>query len=277
MAAIDSQLTVDKEFESLCPKLTEEEQQLLSEAIERDGCRDPIVTWANHDDTIVDGYNRYRICRKLGIGFKTKAMSFASRAEVVNWIVKNQIGRRNLNEAQRAMLAAHMVTTSHGGDRKTDQAANLQLETTAKAAEICKVSPRSVADAKKVIADGSPALKKAVQAGEVPISSAAAIVELPKAEQTKAVKNGTVSAVAKEVKEAKKYNDKFDPSELDKQKPPKNGAVKFDAKPITDMFGKIARAIDRYEAEVGGAKGLHKKALSALNEAIKAWKELTSA
>jgi hypothetical protein len=188
------ELTVDKEFEALCPKLTEEEERLLTEAIDRDGCRDAIVTWANHDDIIIDGYNRYRICCKTGSGFKVKAMTFANRGEVINWIIRNQIGRRNLNEAQRATLAAHLVTATVG------KSANLQNITATKAAEICNVSPRSVADAKKVIANGSPALKQAVKQGEVAVSAAAVVADLPKAEQTKAVKNGTVAKVAKERK-----------------------------------------------------------------------------
>lgn len=275
MSAGAPELTVDKEFEGLCPKLTAEEQRLLSEAIERDGCRDAIVTWANHDDTIIDGYNRYRICRKKGVGFKTKAMTFASRAEVINWIVTNQIGRRNLNETQRATLAALIVTAKVGGDHSLNSTNG--GVTAAKAAEICNVGVSAVQNAKKVIEKGSSQLVEAMKAGEVSASAAATITELPKAEQTKAVKNGTVTEVAKDVKETKKYADKFEPDKYDKKKPPKNGTVKFDAKPITDMFGKIARAIDRYEADVGGAKGLHKKALGALNEAIKAWKELTNA
>jgi hypothetical protein len=197
MLAMSAELRIDKEFESLCPKLTEEELKLLTEQIEADGCRDAIVTWANHDDTIIDGFNRYKICRKRGLGFKTRALTFASRADVINWMVKNQIGRRNLNETQRAALAARMVTAKEGNS------ANLQSTTAAKAAEICNVSPRSVADAKKVFAQGSPALQEAIKQGDVAVSAAAVIVELPKAEQTKAVKNGTVSEVAKEVKAKK--------------------------------------------------------------------------
>jgi hypothetical protein len=216
---MSAELRIDKEFESLCPKLTEEEHKLLAEQIESDGCRDAIVTWANHDDTIIDGYNRYRICRKKGIGFKTKAMTFASRADAINWIVKNQIGRRNLNESQRAVLAARMVTTAGPGKPEANSLNSTNKPiSTAKSAEICNVGVSAVQNAKKVLDKGSSQLVEAVTQGEVSVSAAAAIVELPKAEQTKAVKNGAVAKVAKEVKAKKKpKGPDFDPEKLDKE------------------------------------------------------------
>lgn len=275
---MSAELRIDKEFEALCPKLTEEELKLLTEQIEADGCRDAIVTWANHDDTIIDGFNRYKICRKRGLGFKTKALTFASRAEVINWIVKNQIGRRNLNETQRAALAARMVTTGGPGqpEKNSPNSANTSVST-AKAAEICNVGVTSVKDAKKVYEKGSPALQEAMKQGEVSVSSAATITELPKAEQTKAVKEGKVAEVAKEVKEAKKHNDDFDPAKLDKQKRPKNGSAVFKDEVVEPLFGKIVRLYDQRENSVGGKAAAYKKCRDTLDVALKAWKELTRA
>lgn len=198
MAAGNGELTVDKEFESLCPKLTDDERKLLEAAIEADGCRDAIVTWANHDDVIVDGYNRYRICRKKGLGYKTKSLTFQDREAVKAWIITNQLGRRNLNEAQRAILAAELVTTKDGGK----QCANLHTDRVA-AAEIAGVSPRSVSDAKKVLDKGSSELIEAVKDGEVAVSAAAVVADLPKKEQTKAVKEGKVKEKAAKVRKAK--------------------------------------------------------------------------
>lgn len=95
-AATDSQeLTIDREFEALCWALTPEETNLLETSLEAEGCRDPIIVWANHEDTILDGHNRYRICRQLGIPFKAKALKFETREEAIAWILNNQRGRRN--------------------------------------------------------------------------------------------------------------------------------------------------------------------------------------
>lgn len=67
------ELNVDKEFLSLCGNQTAEELSLLEAGLDRDGCLDPIILWAGHQDTILDGHTRYRMCRDLGIKFATTA------------------------------------------------------------------------------------------------------------------------------------------------------------------------------------------------------------
>jgi hypothetical protein len=171
------------------------------------------------------------------------------------------------------MLAAHMVTATRGGD----QSANLQIETAQKAAEICNVSPRSVSDAKKVIANGSPALREAVKEGEVAVSAAAVVAELPKKEQTKIVREERVSEAAKEIKQAKKHNDSFDPAKLESQKPSKNGKALFNDASVEDLFRKLVRSFDDREQQVGGNANLYKKCHDTINVAYKAWKELARA
>jgi hypothetical protein len=52
--------------------------------------------------------------------------------------------RRHLNESQRAMIAAKLANMPHGGDRKSDQAANLPLVSQSAAAEMLNVSDRSI-------------------------------------------------------------------------------------------------------------------------------------
>jgi hypothetical protein len=124
MSAATVELTIDAEFDELCFALTPEEQDLLEASLETEGCREPILVWANHDDTIIDGHNRYRICRSLGISFKTKALKFDSREDVVNWIISNQLGRRNATEEQKAYLRGKRYISEkhrHGGDRKSEE------------------------------------------------------------------------------------------------------------------------------------------------------------
>jgi len=63
------------------------------------------------------------------------------------------VSERSVNTAkkvQRAMVAANISNLPHGGDRKADQTANLQLDTRAEAASKLNVSERSVNTAKKV-------------------------------------------------------------------------------------------------------------------------------
>jgi len=93
----------DPEFMALMPPLTDEEyQQLEQNILAYRKCNDPILLW---NDTIVDGFNRFCICMTHGIEFKVEDVTFASRDEAKVWIIENQLGRRNLNAAQRIELA----------------------------------------------------------------------------------------------------------------------------------------------------------------------------
>lgn len=87
-------LIVDPEFKRLLPELNSDEKKILEESILAEGCRDPIVLW---DHTIVDGHNRYEICRKHHLPYKVEQVDFSERAQAIRWICLNQIGRRNIS------------------------------------------------------------------------------------------------------------------------------------------------------------------------------------
>lgn len=98
-------LTVDDDFRSLIPPLTDDEYMRLERSIIAEGVRDPIITW---NGTIVDGHNRYRICQEHGIAFKTAEIVFGSKDAAKIWIIENQFGRRNLNSYQKSVLALQL-------------------------------------------------------------------------------------------------------------------------------------------------------------------------
>lgn len=95
-------LTVDPEFRDLIPPLNEEELKLLEANLVADGCESPLIVW---NGVIVDGHNRYAICRKHDIPFSIQEKNFDTREEVMLWMLRNQLGRRNLNNYQRSELA----------------------------------------------------------------------------------------------------------------------------------------------------------------------------
>ena len=92
------QLIIDPEFESLVPPLSQEEYSQLEANILRDGCRDPITIW---DNVILDGHNRYKICRQHDILFNVNPILIENRDEAISWICSNQMGRRNLTDERR--------------------------------------------------------------------------------------------------------------------------------------------------------------------------------
>lgn len=91
-------ITIDKEFESLIPPLSPEEFQQLEENCVKEGIRDALITW---NGILVDGHNRFKIAAKHGLHWNEKRMEFADRDSAKAWIIRNQLGRRNLKEWDR--------------------------------------------------------------------------------------------------------------------------------------------------------------------------------
>lgn len=100
-------LTVDPEFRDLIPPLTDEEfKQLRQNILEDCEVREPIVTW---NGIILDGHNRWAIIQENpDIPYKTMEMMFVSRNEAKAWMIRNQLGRRNLPNYERARLALQL-------------------------------------------------------------------------------------------------------------------------------------------------------------------------
>jgi len=94
-------LRIDPELRALIPPLTEEEKRLLEESIVSEGCRDPLVVWG---DVLIDGHNRYDICMRRDVPFRVVQREFADKHEAKDWIIRNQLGRRNLTPEQRSYL-----------------------------------------------------------------------------------------------------------------------------------------------------------------------------
>lgn len=95
-------MIVDNEFKGLIPPLSKEEYTGLEQSIITEGCRESIITWNN---IIIDGHNRYEICTKNNIDFKTSEKNFTDKNEAKIWIIRNQFNRRNISIAQRCDLA----------------------------------------------------------------------------------------------------------------------------------------------------------------------------
>ena len=96
-------LQIDPEFERQIPPLTDDEYKQLEENIVSEGVvLMPLIVW---NGTIVDGHNRYKIVRAHPhIRFDVIEKDFINRYEVLAWICKNQLGRRNLTLTQKRLL-----------------------------------------------------------------------------------------------------------------------------------------------------------------------------
>lgn len=98
-----SAITIDAEFKTLIPPLAPDERAQLEANIVANGCRDPLVIWGGHD-VLLDGHNRYDICTRHGIPFTTVEIELEDREAAYNWIIENQLGRRNLTPEAASYL-----------------------------------------------------------------------------------------------------------------------------------------------------------------------------
>ena len=115
--AIKQKIIILDELRDLIPPLQEEEANQLERNILKEGCREALLIWqttANVLDTnstetsavyiLVDGHNRYGICLKHKLNFKIHLISFDSLKEVRDYMIDNQLGRRNLIPEQASYL-----------------------------------------------------------------------------------------------------------------------------------------------------------------------------
>lgn len=100
---------VDPELQALIPPPSADELAQLEANIMAEGCREALVVWDYDGLTILlDGHNRLKICEKHSLGYKTISCDIEDRDEAIRWIITNQLGRRNLTDAQRVKLALRL-------------------------------------------------------------------------------------------------------------------------------------------------------------------------
>lgn len=116
-----SKIKIDPEFEALCPPLTDGEYELLTQSVLDEGVHDPLAVWQG---ILVDGHHRLRICEENDLDFETREIVLDSREAAKQWILLNQLARRNLNPTQAAYLRGKYYRSfdlSRGGCGKRHQ------------------------------------------------------------------------------------------------------------------------------------------------------------
>lgn len=152
------------------PPMSPDELKQLADDITANGLAQPIVR--DKHGTLLDGRNRLAACEIAGVAPRFEQYKGDNP---VAYIISVNLKRRHLNESQRALVASKLATLSHGGDRRSDQAAKVQLEIpkASVAAAMLNVSERSLANAAVVRKHGGPELIRDVEAGKISVSAAA--------------------------------------------------------------------------------------------------------
>ena len=177
------ELKIDPELRDLIPPLSEEEHRMLEDSIVRDGCDTPLIVW---NDTIVDGHNRYDICRKHDIPFGIEEKDFEDRDAAMFWMLEHQLARRNLNSYQRSLVglkyesfyrnqARKRLTTSTGGKdaRPLQNSAEAEKGNAMdKLGKMVGVSRDTLAKVKELDANADADTKEQLRRGELSIHRA---------------------------------------------------------------------------------------------------------
>lgn len=203
MSTITPHINVNEELKNYLTQLSEEEYNTLKESILREGIRDPIIIWQETND-IVDGYNRYAICTNHNIKYELKYLSFKSIEDVKEWMLQNQLGRRNLTiEKQKYFIGElYSLRKKKQGAQANNQNAKkqtgklyqfenneMQIEdtyeveeevgTSKQIAQEYSISEKTVRNNEKFkqavdkLDEHSPGLKNKILAGEVKLSQEA--------------------------------------------------------------------------------------------------------
>jgi ParB-like chromosome segregation protein Spo0J len=200
------------EAANIFPLMDEDELRTLAEDI---GLRGQLVPIEICDGMILDGRNRWAACEFAGIEPITLEVN---PKDPVAYVLSLNLHRRHLDETQRAMVGGRAISAyeklakdrqklSEGrGVKGVENLPHLNGTARDKAGKAVGVSGRSVASAAKVLASGSKELIAACDDGEVSVSAAAKIADLPKARQNEIISKAKDEGkpVGKEVAKAAK-------------------------------------------------------------------------
>jgi transcriptional regulator with XRE-family HTH domain len=204
-------ITIHEELRSFVDPLTEVEYAALERSLLAEGCRDALVLW---HDVLIDGHNRYAICQKHAIPFRTvQNDSFASLEDVKLWMIDNHLARRSVSDFQRGLLAirkkqifaarkAQQAETPAATEATDDSPPWNTREEIARAA---RVSPNTISQIERIERAAAPQLVEAVRAGTISINAAANVAQLSPEAQVAAVAGGRkeLQQAARQVREQK--------------------------------------------------------------------------
>jgi transposase-like protein len=208
-------IVINETLRAYIDPLTEDEYAALERSLLAEGCRDALVLW---NDILVDGHNRYSICRKHDIPFQTvQNKTFQSLDDVYLWMIDNHLGRRSVSDFQRGVLAlrkkeilaaraaqpaAEEPSTPETPAKKPDPVPPLTRQAAARAA---RVSSATLTQIEKIQKTAAPELVSAIKSGDISISAAAAVASLPSEKQVEAVAGGRkeLRQVARQVRESR--------------------------------------------------------------------------
>lgn len=168
----------------LFPLIEGDEFDALVDDIAAHGQVHPIAL--DGEGRIVDGRNRARACERLGLA----PVTVTHEGDALAYAVSCNLHRRNLTDAQRAMIAARLAKREPGNRGVTKQLRHMTElpPSQAQLADLLAVNQEQIGKAKRVLREGIPELADLVADGKAPVTTAARVAtELPPEEQAEFV------------------------------------------------------------------------------------------
>jgi hypothetical protein len=235
------EILINESLKAYIDPLTPDEYEALETSILAEGCRDALVLWGS---VLIDGHNRYGICRKHDLPFQTvQNTRFQSMDDVHLWMIDQHLGRRSVSDFQRGVLALRKreilaarralaeeqraqaeaaapepdtaPAVAQAPDQDADSAPPWSSDAPAGTtvfdsredlAKAARLSSNQVGLIEKIQKQATPEVVAAVKSGAISINAAAAVATLPAEEQRAAAMAGgdELKQAAKRARESKR-------------------------------------------------------------------------
>ena len=160
-------MLLEHKYAKLFPPMGAEEYEALKASIKEEGLNEPIALYKGK---ILDGRNRYRAIRELGIELgEDDTIQLPYNTEPLKYVMRVNLHRRQISTSQRAMVAIGIANLRPG--QSADDGA-----TQDDVSRMYGVSLRSIRQAARVKRDGIEEIGWLVFNGDVSVSDAESIV-----------------------------------------------------------------------------------------------------
>lgn len=106
-------IKIDPELRDFLLPLSDEEEKQLRGSLMVEGCLSPLIV-DSITGTLLDGHNRYRICAEKNIPFEIKEISMSRKERQKEFILINQLARRNLTPERMKYYTAMLYESVKG-------------------------------------------------------------------------------------------------------------------------------------------------------------------
>lgn len=176
-------------FQTLLP-INEKELANIVKDMEENGFdkSKPVCIW-REENVLIDGYTRFTAAKEAGLSEIYKyEMSFGTEQEALEYAMKQQLNRRNLNDAGKLLLIEKLDNLRNPGRKSSDS--DDEDEPRGKSAqalaETLGIGTRTVERARHVLANADEETLEEVKSGKTSINQAAKKIKQQKDEEKKA-------------------------------------------------------------------------------------------